>query len=291
VHSPMLSEGAQQLHLGQNIRLETRYTELHEVEKKIFRECIKRRVESSYDCTANEKPNFKTINYTTYAGVVIMHPLQPELTSYQLHDALVDNAPVQDWSGYFLNKYWSMDINKYTFAEREEFDGPCDVLVVLPGSNKIKSQICLDKVRWITDNYENVVFKPHPLTHHHILEEFVSLVPKAVLAPRHSNIYELMDQADTVFTTHISESALYARLLGKNVEPIDLYNARQQGAFSHINYHIFMGQGADWINRTFSSPYSGIVHPEMDSDWEAKIEAYFDYIMALRSRVATHFIL
>ena len=44
-------------------------------------------IEVEHDVTALENPYFKTFNYTSYAGFLTVHPLQPEHSARQMLDA------------------------------------------------------------------------------------------------------------------------------------------------------------------------------------------------------------
>jgi len=289
--SKMLDEAEQRKHLGDRLRIKNNYSILTELEQYFYNQCMRRRISVSYDCTAGEPLYFKTLNYTTYAGLFYMHPLQPEMASYQISAAMAHTGPIVDFEGFVLDSYKSKTANKYDFASRSSFKESCSELVVLPGTNKLQSNVCLNKLIWIAKKYPNAVFKPHPLTHESVIAELKARLPDgAKIAPYDADVYELMDQADIVFTSHMSESALYAVLLGKQVEPIDVFQERAIGSFAALNYHLFMGQGKGWVNKTFSSPFSGIVHPDLDEDWKQKIDEYLDYILNLRERVKTHYI-
>jgi hypothetical protein len=95
----------------------------------------------------------------------------------------------------------------------------------------------------------------------------------------------LADETQTVYTSHMSESAVYAVCLDKQIEPIDAYNKVEQGSFYHVNKFLFtQPDPKQWVNKTLSSPKSGIVNPEVDVAWKQKIEAYLDYIMTERAK-------
>ena len=97
-------------------------------------------------------------------------------------------------------------------------------------------------------------------------------------------MYYYIQKAETVYTTHISESAIYAALLGKMIQPIDVWNNVMKGSFACINSYLFTKQDKikEFVNHTFSSYKSGIIHPKIDKDWRKKVDQYFSYIMAKR---------
>ena len=72
-------------------------------------------VEISHDCIANENPDYKTINFTTYAGCFIMHPLNHHLRQHQVVDALgePDQKVANRFKEYFIDKVTNTNANKY----------------------------------------------------------------------------------------------------------------------------------------------------------------------------------
>ena len=73
-------------------------------------------------------------------------------------------------------------------------------------------------------------------------------------------------------------------MLGKQVEPIDVWNNIHQGSFYTVNAPLFDNKdnGDEWVNRVFSSPKSGIINPVIDLDWRSKVDQYFEYIFNKR---------
>ena len=66
-------------------------------------------------------------------------------------------------------------------------------------------------------------------------------------------MYLYMKAADKVYTTHMSESAVYALALGKTIEPIDVHNRVHGSSYYSINVMLFRRQseGDELINRIF----------------------------------------
>jgi hypothetical protein len=163
-----------------------------------------------------------------------------------------------------------------------------EALVILVGSNKLKERICLNKLRWIKDRHEeDVIFKPHPLTTYQLVGELKDMFGNLSVADRDADVYKLLlaENTQLVYTSHMSESAVYAVSLNKQIEPIDAYNKVEQGSFFHVNKFLFTQQDPkNWINRTLSSHKSGIVNPEIETNWKQKIEAYLDYITTERAK-------
>ena len=259
---------------------------LEEVEAYFVRLCGEHGINCSYDVMAEEMPYFKTLGYTEYAGNFYIRPLNFKLANEQMRDAYWDKMhKVEDYSNWLINKVVKNDSNKYTDRESDESLPPKDFLVVLPGSNKVRDNVCLNKLKHIKSAHgDNVYLKPHPITTHQIIGELKDFFGEKCVLPRNLNMYYYLQKAKGVYTTHISESCIYSIVLGKPTQPIDVWNNIQRGSFFCLNNHILDNQhnGKEYINKCFSSAKSGIINPEVDKNWKEKLEQYMNYIMPKR---------
>jgi hypothetical protein len=105
-------------------------------------------------------------------------------------------------------------------------------------------------------------------------------------------MYYFLENAERIYSTHISESVLYAVALGKEVQPTDVYNMMERGSFFHLNHPLYDNQefGKEWINKTFSSYKSGVINPSVDKDWKNKVDSYIQYITEKREKYKGWFI-
>ena len=99
----------------------------------------------------------------------------------------------------------------------------------------------------------------------------------------------------TVYTTHISESCIYASVLGKDIEPIDVWNMIDRGSFYCFNRNLFRIQAEggvpdEWINKVFSSPRSGVINPLMNKNWKDSVDEYLEYIHKERKKYKNWYI-
>lgn len=273
--------------VGPTIQKSATLYHLKEVEKYFLKSIARHKIEISYDVIANEIPYFKTMNYTEWAHSFIMHPLNQELRMKQMVDAYNDNAEVTvDYIEYFKNKILNGQSNKYTHIQKDNVNKPRENLIVLVGSNVLKDRICLNKLRWIKDLCEEDLWiKPHPLTTYQLIGELKDMFGNDFILDRDADMYSFLIEADTIYTSHMTESAVYAIALGKTIEPIDVYNKVEQGSFYHINKFLFAESNpAEWVNRTLNSAKSGIINPEIDSNWRTKIDTYLEYIVDIRNQ-------
>lgn len=289
----MLNKKSMQERIG-GVQKSTTLNHLKEVEKHFLKQIKRYKVETSYDVIANELPYFKTLNYTEWAHCFIMHPLQQELRMKQMRDAYEEDSEVKvDYAAYFANRILNGQSNKYEHIKSaiDEVKGR-ENLVVLVGSNKLKDRICLNKLRWIRDTHEDeVYFKPHPLTTYQLVGELKDILGNEYVLDRDEDMYAYLIQAETVYTSHMSESAVYAVSLDKTIEPIDVYNKVEQGSFYHINKFLFDEKNPkDWLNTTLNSSKCGIVNPEVDSKWRERIDEYLDYIMSTRDKYKNKYV-
>lgn len=290
----MFNKQAQKERIG-DIKKSTTLDHLREVEK-YFQNAIKKyRIEVSYDVIANEIPYFKTLNYTEWAHCFMMHPLQQELRMKQMVDAYNDDAEITaDFVQFFADKIKKGQSNKYQHIQSEVGHNLVgrEYLVVLVGSNKLKERICLNKLRWIKDQHEDeVYFKPHPLTTYQLVGELKDLFGNDSVLDRDADMYAYMLQSETVYTSHMSESAVYAVCLDKRIDPIDVYNKVEQGSFYHINKFLFDSEDPKlWVNRTLNSYKSGIINPVIEPKWKNKVDQYLDYVMLLRDKYKNKYV-
>ena len=269
--------------------------DLEVVEGYVIRKCSELGLEHSYDVLAEEMPYFKTMAYTEFATNFYMQPLNLKLRNEQMIDAWNhDIKDISDWSSHLVKNIVGKKANKY-LHRKESFDKyPAkDYLVILPGSNKVKTNVCLNRLREISKKYgDNVYFKPHPITTHQIIGELKDFFGEENILPREIDMYYYMQKAKGVYTTHISESAIYASVLGKKIEPIDVWNNIMHGSFACINSHLFDNQHhvKKYIDKCFSSYKSGIINPNIDKNWKEKVDKYFDYICKKRDVYKNWFI-
>ena len=83
-----------------------------------------------------------------------------------------------------------------------------DSVAVLPGSNKFEQHVCTVKLKQLVEENPKLVVKPHPLSDNNLISRIRELVPANQLASQMESLYDLIDKASIVYTTHISESAL-----------------------------------------------------------------------------------
>ena len=268
--------------------------DLEAVEGYVIRKCGEYGLEHSYDVMAEEMPYFKTIAYTEYAGCFYLQPLNYKIRNEQMIDAYSDKTEIVDYASWLINRIVNKKANKYEDrADTYDKYPPKDYLVVLPGSNKVRENVCLNRLKHIKRLHgDNVYFKPHPITTHQIIGELKDFFGEENILPRHMDMYHYLQKAKGIYTTHISESCIYGIVTGKKTEPIDVWNNIQQGSFYCINNHLLTHQkdAKEYINKTFSSYKSGIINPEVDKNWKEKIDKYMNYIVNKRETYKNWFL-
>ena len=244
-------------------------------------------IEVSHDCWAWENPYFKTINYTSYAGCLILHPLCPQVAQQQMQDALLDadHSRVEEIKEHFKNKVLTDNASKYNEV-KEEPKKLCKDLIVLPGTNKVKEHISMFKLGKLNDECESLAIKPHPLTDKVQLEEIDNFFKGHYVCDKYDDLYKMVKGAERVHTTHLSETAFYSAVLGKEITSIEKINSVKNAAFSYINNLIF-GRPTDKsyipVCSAITSYKSGIINPAIDLNWKLKVEKYIDYILEVRN--------
>jgi len=252
--------------------------------------------ELAYDVMANEPPFFKTMGYTEYTGSILFQPLTQPLRDDQMIEAYYDSdSTIIDHASYLRNKFRDKNANKYVDRQNcfSQFP-PKKCIVVLPGSNKLKDHSCISKMNYINDKHKNdFYFKPHPLTTLKDVGELQDMFGENKVLPRDADLYMYIAEAEKVYTTHMSESAAYSLVLGKEIEPIDVHHRVHESSFYSINRLLFRKQkeGDSVINKIFSSYKSGLINLDLDLNWKNKIDKYLEYANAYRSEALDWYII
>lgn len=291
----MLDPDATSYHIGEKVKFTDKLNYLVDVEQYFRDKCREARIDYAYDVTADENTFFGTINYTTYAGLFIMHPLCYSQQMFQMYDAKCDRLPSAGHVEWIENNLKNDNVGKYLKPDGSRLDShnfkPYKAVVVLPGSNKIYEHTSSDKLKRIIKRHgSDLVIKPHPLTKQEVIQDLVNVKNEAQLADQHSNLYDIIKNAEIVYTTHISETALTGLLLNKKISPMEVFGVRYTGSFSHINHFCFSEPDPiSTLKSIFASPKSGIVHPSIDKDWKDKIDKYFEYTLTMRNIQNGHY--
>jgi len=282
----MFNEKVREERLWDLEKNESLYT-LKPVEKYAIERIKSLGIEHSYDVIANEVPYFKTIGYTEFAGTFIFQPLNFDFREKMIEESFYEGSKnVLDYASFFRNNINNNNANKYQHR-KQEFDKhpPKNHIVVLPGSNKIKDRICLNKLEYIHEEHKgDVYFKPHPVSSYQTVGELMDKFGEDNVLDKNTDLYYYLPKTKKIYTTHLSESALYGVILGIKIEPIDVYNSIEGSSFYNINKLLFDYQhlGDDLINKTFSNYKSGFVNPILDSNWKKTINKYLDYAQKYR---------
>jgi hypothetical protein len=261
----------------------------NEFEMYLHQLCQERKYEFKldYDIIASELPNFRTLQYTEYAGGVTVHPLQLELRHQQMLDAYhsTDTEIKVDFIKYFSNRVIENKSNKYLNIGEHSKEAR-QALIVLPGSNKIADRVSFEKLKYIKKLYgDNLWVKPHPLTTFKVVGEITDIFGELNVLHRQANLYSILKDSKVVYTSMLSESAVYGVALGKYIEPIDSYQKTPIASFYHINKFLFFEDfPMTWVNKTFNDHRSGMFFPEIETDWKEKLLKYLEYINAKRER-------
>lgn len=279
--------------LSNIVNINSDISKLKEVEEYLLLKAEHYEFDLCYDLSAPEKPFFDYLNYSNYSNFFMMRPLSPELANKQIIDSLAFEEPFNyNYVSYFISKVKQNNANKYTDMESITYTN-YDAVVCLPGSDKLFDYVCFNKLKLIVEIHgKRAIFKPHPLTCEESLKKLTKNLPKlARISKPKENIYSYIKEAKYVYTSHWSETVLYASVLGADVEPIDTFQHRYLATYEHLNSHLFGQVHVDKIiNKIFNNYRSGFINPEIQTDWRYRIDKYLDYIASTRARFKTYYV-
>lgn len=275
----------QKKRIGDKLFKSNMLNDLKPVEELLIELANEMAFETAYDVTAHENPSFTTLSYTEWGSNFIVFPLNNDLRRDMVLDSLLSpEQDVLDWEGYYKDLISKKKANKYVDRKLVRKAGR-ESLVVPVGTNKFKDVLDLEKIFSICEN-ENAYVKPHPLTTH----EYVGLLKDKCgednILDRNDDLYEMLVLADKVYTTHYSESMLYAAMLGKDIDVVDKLGRHHQAGFWHFNQHILRTPKearVPQLNKILSSFHCGVFNPRVDKDWELKLRKFMAYIEERRA--------
>ena len=160
-------------HIGPELSINKFGYDFGEVERYFFKKCRQYGIEYSCDCTANENTFFKTLNYTTYSGMFIVHPLCMSETIFQISDAIADRLEPVGHIEHIKDRIDKNIQSKYASNKQDnELQGPIDAVIVMAGSNKVYEHTSTKKMRKLNRVYgSKAVIKPHPITTDAIIKD------------------------------------------------------------------------------------------------------------------------
>lgn len=270
-------------HLGPDLDLTPHQNRYKKLEAALIEKCKRFGLDCSADVIAHENPYFDTFGYTLFAGMFLMHPLNFHSSLRHTADALADNVEIKDYVGTIAERILKTKQGKYRKrCFKEQTFKKINALAVMPGDNKLDT-VCTLKLLELAKRDPYFIVKPHPLTNKKALKWYTDNLPSKQIASNFSDLYDLINKTDVLYTTHMSESVMTGVALGKKIEPLDKLGSALSHGFSHVNYFLFTTpQPAAMANKIISSPKSGIIDIDVDTDWETKMDEYLEYAMSLR---------
>lgn len=256
--------------------------------------------EVCYDCTAEEPTNWKTLNYTTYAGCFIMHPLRGQAAHQQMIDAYAHGTYNSDWIMHFDEKLQKGIASKYvkrTDKTEDDIKERIDCLVVLAGHNKLAKHTCVGSLMRLHQHFpEHLYYKKHPISDQKVYDGLFDHIKSQGVKEINSfeaeyELYDLMAWAGSVATGFASESAIYAVADNTKLYCTDLYQNKETAPFYHINWFLFYDEDPKYfVNKAFDSYKSGIINIEVDKNWKLKIDEYLKYIAKQQNRLGDMYV-
>ena len=275
----MFDAGETKSRIGPKLKKSSFLDSLEEVEDFFIVESMKRGYDNAYDVVASENPCFKTLSYTEYGGNFMVMPLNNDLKRDMIMDSLLSPEASFSWDKYYSEVVANKAANKYN--DRNTLSKVARKSLIVPvGTNKFIEILDIDKIADVCKR-EPTYVKPHPITTHEYIGLLMDKCGEDSVLKRDDDLYALMVNCDKVYTTHYSESMLYAAMLGKDIDVVDRLGRHFQAGFWHFNSFILRTPKEariPQINKVFSSHHSGIFNPRVENNWRDKMVLFLDYM-------------
>ncbi|WP_163226442.1 hypothetical protein [Campylobacter fetus] len=236
---------------------------------------------ASYDVNRTQGLDFCELSYTEiFKNAIYLTPQNTELAYKMAFLAKISYlGDLEKDKQNLLNKIAFKD--KYKSAELcgNKISSVC----FLSGSNTLKRTISINElIKWVHYD-ENMLIKPHPLTDEKDLNELGVLLGKNRVLKPEISAFDLLKNANRVYSTSSSEIGLYAALMGKEVVDITNFINADETAYAplyrFINYPYNKDLSA--LISVLSSPLSGVFFHNDDS-LETKLKEYFKALNELK---------
>ncbi len=240
----------------------------------------------TYDVSSIQSTDFGEFTYTEFAGGGLWITTQ----SREVNCRLIDFASKID-SGKegqeFFEKFIHYFSDKYDLEELEDKYKDIKHAVFLPGHNLL-DLIDISALEKLLREEDDVMVKPHPLTHNDALKMISGRCGWQKVLPKNVSGSKLLEQCDTVYSTTASEMIITGASLGKTVYDISLWSASGAGVyqpFHRIITYLQKREGKEAAKKAIANilacPWSGVVF-EFMPDYEERMKLYFDKALELR---------
>jgi hypothetical protein len=276
----MFDEGETKQRIGPKLKKSQFLDSLEEVEDFFITSSMERGYDNAYDVVASENPCFKTLSYTEWGGNFMVMPLNNDLKRDMILDSLISNVgDVFRWDEYYREVVANKAANKY--SNRNTTNKVARKSLIVPvGTNKFIDVLDIDKIADICKR-ESTYVKPHPITTHEYIGLLMDRCGEGSILKRDDDLYAMMINSSKIYTTHYSESMLYAAMLNKDIDVVDRLGRHFQAGFWHFNSFILRTPKEARIpqlNKILSSHHSGVFNPRIEKDWKNKMTMFLDYM-------------
>ncbi|WP_162166700.1 hypothetical protein [Campylobacter fetus] len=237
---------------------------------------------ASYDVNRTQGLDFCELSYTEiFKNAIYLTPQNTELAYKMAFLAKISYlGDLEKDKQNLLNKIAFKD--KYKSAELcgNKISSVC----FLSGSNALKRTISISElIKWVHYD-ENMLIKPHPLTDEKDLNELGVLLGKNRVLKPEISAFDLLKNANRIYSTSSSELGLYAALMGKEVVDITNFVNADETAYAplyrFINYPYNKDLSA--LISVLSSHLSGVFFYD-DENLEEKLKEYFKALNELKN--------
>lgn len=157
-----------------------------------------------------------------------------------------------------------------------------DKVLFLPGSNLINT-VDHNKVEEILVDHSTAYIKPHPMQTEKSMESLEKRYAGRLI-PKDESGWAYLQAADRVWSTYNSEMGMMAALLNKPWGNLtmwrNVFGMPYASVFRNFKY-LDVAHNHAVMQAVIHSPSSGLVFP-WQTDWQVRIDAYFDRIMSNR---------
>lgn len=277
----MSDPALQERKIGKTIKRSDRNSWAESIEELIIEELP---YPAIYDITQNQPINFTEYAYTEILGGFWVYSGSLEVTARLLLAASQEKSDIS-----VLDNFEKLLVDKYNLSEVDEKDSSeLKNLCILPGTNML-DVASKEQLFKLANTFEDVYFKPHPLTSDDAIKEITKFVGKSKILEKNLSGMALLKSAKCVYSTTASELTIAATILGKKVIDISNPMFENNGAYYNLIRTIYNNTSSVVVARQrlaniINCKYSGVLFPWHTDIEKTRISSFIDKTLAIRKK-------
>lgn len=239
----------------------------------------------TYDVNRPQNWYFDEYTYTEFMGGIAIAPMNDEMACRNVINSMKTQSTLDVEQILYDRLETNNTLDKYILTDYPTKSWKH--VIVLPGTNLLGTHVSKEIIsRLMWELGDSVAFKPHPLTNANDVTQLGRDFGRHRIIPAKVSGWEVIKNAEVIYSTSSTELSMYACLFGKSVKSIGSIYFERTGAYYPTFRHIANippKTARKNLIKILKSPSSGIIFAE-DVNYMEKVDNFFQQTMKLRNK-------